>query len=83
MRKAEVYYKEHLAGFLTENDDGEYIFQYTGQYVKEHPGEFIAFTMPVDNNPYTGNRLFPFFDGLIPEGWPRGQNDSYETASKY
>jgi len=69
MRKAEVYYKDHLAGFLTEKDDGEYIFQYTGQYVKEHPGDFITFTMPVGDKPYTSDRLFPFFDGLIPEGW--------------
>ena len=25
--------------------------------------------MPVRDNPYTDKRLFPFFEGLIPEGW--------------
>ena len=25
--------------------------------------------MPVQKNPYKSNRLFPFFEGLIPEGW--------------
>jgi serine/threonine-protein kinase HipA len=25
--------------------------------------------MPVTNEPYIDNRLFPFFEGLIPEGW--------------
>ncbi len=69
MRQGEVYYNELLAGIITEKDDGEYIFQYSGQYVKEHPDEFITFTMPVRDKPYTGNRLFPFFEGLIPEGW--------------
>ncbi|MCF8223713.1 MAG: HipA N-terminal domain-containing protein [Bacteroidales bacterium] len=69
MRKAEVYYNDHLAGILTERDDGDYIFRYTGQYVNDHPGKFITFTMPVREKPYTSDRLFPFFEGLIPEGW--------------
>lgn len=69
MRKAKVFYKDYLAGFITETDDGEYVFQYDEQYVEEHPREFITFTMPVTTKKYTENRLFPFFDGLIPEGW--------------
>ncbi len=44
-------------------------FQYEEQYVKDHPKDFITFTMPVTNNPYTEKRLFTFFEGLIPEGW--------------
>ena len=69
MRKAEIYYKHDLAGILTETNDGEYAFQYEDKYVKEHPKEFITFTMPVTTVPYVENRLFSFFEGLIPEGW--------------
>ena len=69
MRKAEIYYKNDLAGILTETNDGEYTFQYEDKYVNEHPREFITFTMPVTAVPYVENRLFPFFEGLIPEGW--------------
>jgi serine/threonine-protein kinase HipA len=69
MRRGNVYYKEHLAGIVTETDEGEYVFQYNEQYVKEHPSEFISFTMPVNDQPYVEKRLFPFFEGLIPEGW--------------
>jgi serine/threonine-protein kinase HipA len=69
MRQAEIYYKDQLAGILTETDDGEYGFRYNEQYVKEHTEEFITFTMPVRDKPYTAERLFPFFEGLIPEGW--------------
>jgi serine/threonine-protein kinase HipA len=69
MRKGKVFYKEHFAGIITETDDGEFVFCYDRIFVIEHPKEFITFTMPVTNNPYTDNRLFPFFDGLIPEGW--------------
>ena len=69
MRHGKVFYKDHLAGIITETDDGEYIFQYDHQFVKDHTNEFITFTMPVTNKPYTEKRLFSFFDGLIPEGW--------------
>jgi serine/threonine-protein kinase HipA len=69
MRKAAVYYKEFLAGILTETDDGEYTFQYDEKYTKTHPKESITLTMPVSSNLYIEKRLFPFFEGLIPEGW--------------
>ncbi len=69
MRRAVVYYKDHLAGTITETNDGEYVFQYDGQYVKDYPTAFITFTMPVTDTPYVDKRLFPFFEGLIPEGW--------------
>jgi len=69
MRKGRVFYKEHFAGLITETDDGEFVFLYDENFVIEHPEGFITFTMPVTNKPYTDKRLFPFFDGLIPEGW--------------
>jgi serine/threonine-protein kinase HipA len=69
MRKATIYYKEFLAGILTETDEGEYIFSYEEKYVNEHPKECITLTMPVSSKIYTEKRLFAFFEGLIPEGW--------------
>lgn len=69
MRQGKVLYKGLLAGILTETNDGEYEFQYDEEYVDQHPTYFITFTMPVSLEPYKDNRLFPFFDGLIPEGW--------------
>ena len=64
-----MYYKDHLAGSIIETDDGDYVFQYDPDYVEAHPSKFITFTMPVREIPYIDNRLFPFFEGLIPEGW--------------
>lgn len=69
MRQGKVYYKDVLAGLITETDDGEYIFQYDNQYIEEYPNDFITFTMPVKKTLYKDTRLFPFFEGLIPEGW--------------
>ncbi|MEJ0029522.1 MAG: HipA N-terminal domain-containing protein [Bacteroidota bacterium] len=69
MRQGEVFYNDVLAGTLTETDDGEYTFVYNVNYIQQHPDQFITFTMPVREKPYSEKRLFPFFDGLIPEGW--------------
>jgi serine/threonine-protein kinase HipA len=69
MRTAEVFYHDELAGILTESDEGHFTFQYDGNYVLVHPDQFLTFTMPVSPHPYHDRYLFPFFDGLIPEGW--------------
>ena len=69
MRKAEVYYDMVLAGVLTETDDGEYLFVYDKDYIVNNPEHCITLTMPVGEGTYKDNRLFPFFEGLIPEGW--------------
>jgi serine/threonine-protein kinase HipA len=69
MRQGKVYYNEVFAGVITETDDGEYTFQYDQNYVEEHPDRYITFAMPVSAEKYRSSRLFPFFEGLIPEGW--------------
>lgn len=69
MRQAKVFYQDFLSGTLTETNEGEYVFQYDENYVREYPMDFLTFSMPVRTSPYTDNRLFPFFEGLIPEGW--------------
>lgn len=69
MRSGQVYYQDFLAGVIRETDDGDFVFQYDALYVQDHPTEFITFTMPVTDQPYKEKRLFPFFEGLIPEGW--------------
>jgi len=69
MRKAAIHYNKELAGVLIETDDGEYTFEYDPAYVANFPSQLITFTMPVTNRKYREKRLFPFFEGLIPEGW--------------
>ena len=69
MRKAIVKYNNIKAGILSEDENGEYQFVYDQEYVKNYPEKFITFNMPVSSQHYKSKRLFPFFDGLIPEGW--------------
>lgn len=68
MRQALVYRKEVLAGVLTENE-GEYTFVYDTGYLQIDDAKAISLTMPLQKEAFVSPVLFPFFDGLIPEGW--------------
>ncbi|MEL1245741.1 HipA N-terminal domain-containing protein [Flavobacterium sp. DGU11] len=68
MRQAQIFYKDALAGILTENEDG-YTFQYDEGYLKNSNSKPVSLTLPLQVKPYESKILFPFFDGLIPEGW--------------
>lgn len=69
MRQGIVKYNNIRAGLLTEEDNGTYQFVYDEAYVQAYPDQMITFQMPVSKMTYRSQRLFPFFDGLIPEGW--------------
>jgi serine/threonine-protein kinase HipA len=68
MRQGQVFYKNSLAGVVTETDDG-YIFQYAEVYLSNPASKPVSLTLPLQQKPYKSKVLFPFFDGLIPEGW--------------
>lgn len=67
MRKAEIRMDGRMAGFLEERDH-VYVFAYDSEYLASD-GHAISLSMPLQAEPYEDKRLFPFFDGLIPEGW--------------
>ena len=68
MRQAYIYNYNLLAGLLTENEEG-YTFLYDAAYLQSDEANPISLTLPLTERPYTSTILFPFFDGLIPEGW--------------
>ena len=68
MKKAKVFLKDQLAGILIENEEG-YTFLYDSKFLKSEQAEAISLTLPLTESPYQDKVLFPFFDGLIPEGW--------------
>ncbi len=67
-RSARVYVRETLAGTLRETDAG-YEFEYDPVYRKDDKLPAVSLTLPKQEEPYRSRTLFPFFDGLIPEGW--------------
>ena len=68
MSKALVEYKGKAAGTLEETDEG-YEFQYDRDYLADAAAAPVSLTLPLSEKPYKSPVLFPFFDGLIPEGW--------------
>lgn len=66
--RVKVLYDGKLAGHLSETDEG-YLFDYTTEYLQLADAKPISLTMPLTDNSFKSNVLFPFFDGLIPEGW--------------
>ena len=66
-RIAEVYIRNKFAGILKETDDG-YSFLYDEDYLNKYNSP-VSLTLPLRKEEYVSNILFPFFDGLIPEGF--------------
>ena len=60
--------RDRLAGVLTEDENG-YSFCYDDLYLNTGDAEAVSLTLPLRKEIYHNGVLFPFFDGLIPEGW--------------
>ena len=68
MKQAIVFLRGTKAGILTEDETG-YTFVYDNDYLATADAEAVSLTLPLSDKPYRDKVLFPFFDGLIPEGW--------------
>ncbi len=67
MRRADIFLYDRLAGRLVEDETG-YTFQYDSGYLADSPMR-LSVTFPLRSEKFHDRMLFPFFDGLIPEGW--------------
>ncbi len=67
-RQGYVFVQNKYAGIISETDEG-YTFLYDTGYLKEENAAAVSLTMPLRTEGYESTVLFPFFDGLIPEGW--------------
>ena len=85
-----VFNHEIFAGTLTKKDAG-YYFKYDSCYLKREEKSPISLTLPLRDEEYYSERLFPFFDGLIVEGflhelavknWKLNRNDRFELLLK-
>lgn len=68
MKSAKIYMYERNARMLREDENG-FSFVYDPSYLQQPDAEPISLSMPLRKEPYEDKVLFPFFDGLIPEGW--------------
>lgn len=63
MSKGKVFFKNQLIGTIEKNPEGHFHLSYQ---TKE---KSVSWTLPSTQQSYKSEELFPFFDGLIPEGW--------------
>ena len=68
MKRAKVFISNTLAAILTEDEAG-YEFMYLPEYLASDSAIPVSLTLPLSDKTYRDKVLFPFFDGLIPEGW--------------
>lgn len=64
MRQCEVFVQDIKSGILQETDAREYVFTYYENY----KGAPVCVAMPVRNEPYRSQQLFPFFFNMLSEG---------------
>jgi serine/threonine-protein kinase HipA len=68
MNRGTVYLGDRRAGLL-ERTEGGYRFTYYREYLSAEEAQPVSLTLPLRPEPYESASLFPFFLGLIPEGW--------------
>ena len=68
MNRACIYVNDTFCGILTEDEEG-FHFAYDGAYLALPDAAPVSPTMPLTNEQYDKEMMFPVFDGLIPEGW--------------
>ena len=66
--KGIVYLWDKKAGLLESTESG-YRWTYYQEYLSEKDAQPVSLTLPLRGEPYESESLFPFFLGLIPEGW--------------
>ena len=66
--RATIFYGDKEAGELVKKPGG-YEFSYKPDYLRDPASMPISLAMPLIGSKYESPALFPFFDGLLPEGW--------------
>src|ERR1019366_2448851 len=65
---AEIFYQNKRTGKLRKTEKG-FEFVYDPAYLSEKGALPISLSLPLRPEKYESKMLFPFFDGLLPEGW--------------
>jgi HipA-like protein len=68
MRKAEVFYKDILAGVLVEEGTNHFTFRYDDAYFNDREKPAISLTLSKSRLEYHSEFMFPFFSNMLAEG---------------
>jgi serine/threonine-protein kinase HipA len=79
MRQGKVYVNGTEAGILQEDDSGRYTFSYNDDY----KGRPVCLTMPLRDEEYKSDYLFPFFFNMLSEGANRKMQSQLLHIDEY
>lgn len=65
---AEVYLNDQFVGWLSKVPGG-YEFQYHEEFLSSSKSSPISWNFPLKREKFKSEKLFPFFEGLVSEGW--------------
>ena len=68
MQRAKVFRNNIFAGLLSKFSESEYSFVYDKEYLKLPNIKPISLTLPLQEEEFKSNHLFPFFYNLLAEG---------------
>ena len=68
MRQGRVYYNEIIAGTISEEKGGTYIFKYEASYFANSSLPSISVTLSKAKQIHQSQGLFPFFYNMLSEG---------------
>ena len=77
MRKCKVYVHQIEAGELTETNNNQYTFTYAKDYLRDKNNPPVCLRMPLREEPYHSEYLFPYFFNMLSEGENRMMQSQY------
>jgi serine/threonine-protein kinase HipA len=69
MNKRGAVFVEGIFAGIIEQKEGLFTFTYDAEYLQKPNSLPVSLTLPLRLEKYEQKTMFPFFDGLIPEGW--------------
>jgi serine/threonine-protein kinase HipA len=69
LKQANVYLRLDHAGVLEKKSEKEYSFTYLNSYLEKKDSLSIARSLKKQKDSFVSQKLHPFFDNLISEGW--------------
>jgi serine/threonine-protein kinase HipA len=68
MQRGNVYRNGELVGTIWRDENGNYGFRYASEYLKRDDALAISVNLPLREEPFRSEKLFPFFFNLLAEG---------------
>jgi serine/threonine-protein kinase HipA len=76
-----IYLNSDFVGTLTKRHH-KFIFEYDPSYLNSKTTFNLSLSLPKRAAPYYGDYLFPFFEGLLSEGWMREQQQRFQKIDE-